>query len=49
MRDKMIGRTISRGPGGKGCSCCGEAPRSRPAFKRAQKRRERQAWKKAVA
>lgn len=44
---RMIGLSCPTGPGGRDCSCCGQAPgKARKAAKRAAKRSERQGWKK---
>lgn len=43
---KMIGKSCPVGPGGRDCTCCGQAPgKARTAARRQAKRRERQAWK----
>lgn len=36
------------GPGGRKCVCCGPAPKSRKAFDRMVKRRERQLYNRAL-
>lgn len=47
---KMIGNKIDgRGPGGRDCTCCGDAPgKDRKNSRRYNKRSERQSWKKEV-
>jgi hypothetical protein len=45
---KMIGNFCPEGPGGKHCTCCGQAPGKRKVKQRAMKRRERQQWKREV-
>lgn len=45
---KMLGKFCPTGPGGRDCACCGDAPGKRAKSRRTQKRRERQAWKKAL-
>lgn len=45
----MIGRRCPVGPGGRDCSCCGQAPgKARKVAKRNAKRSERNSWKKEV-
>ena len=41
---KMIGRRVPVGPGGRDCTCCGDAPKHRTPRKRSLKRSERQAF-----
>jgi len=46
---RMVGHKASQaaGPGGRDCTCCGEAPgKKRKKARRVMKRRERQQWKK---
>ena len=41
---KMLGRSCPEGPGGRDCTCCGQAPGiKRVKARRLAKRRERQA------
>lgn len=43
--ERMIGRSCPDGPGGRDCSCCGDAPgKPRKVAKRNKKRGERQEW-----
>lgn len=43
---RMIGRTCPDGPGGRDCTCCGQAPGiDRRRAKRARKRGEHQKWR----
>lgn len=47
---KMIGRTCPDGPGGRDCSCCGQAPgKPRKAARRTAKRAERAKWRKEIS
>ena len=46
---KMIGDCVPVGPGGRNCSCCGDAPRRRPSRKRSIKRAEKQAFRRELA
>ena len=47
--NKMLGKTIECGPGGRTCACCYPAPgKQRVKDKRTIKRRERAAWKKGL-
>ena len=46
---RMIGRTCPVGPGGRDCTCCGEAPgKPRREQRRYVKRAERAAWERGV-
>lgn len=45
----MIGKKCPQGPGGRDCTCCGQAPGiARKLERRRQKRRERQSWKRDI-
>lgn len=48
-RNSMLGRFCPDGPGGRDCTCCGQAPgKARKVARRNKKRGERQNWKKEV-
>lgn len=45
----MIGTKCPTGPGGRDCSCCGQAPgKARKVARRAAKRAERHNWKREI-
>lgn len=45
----MIGCTCPSGPGGRDCTCCGDAPgKPRAAARRAKKRSKRQEFKRSL-
>lgn len=45
----MIGCTCPHGPGGRDCTCCGDAPgKPRTAARRAKKRSKRQEFKRSL-
>lgn len=45
----MIGCTCPYGPGGRDCTCCGDAPgKPRAAARRAKKRSKRQEFKRSL-
>lgn len=45
----MIGKYCPNGPGGRDCTCCGQAPgRARKVAKRARKHSEKAAWKRSL-
>jgi len=45
----MLGHSCPDGPGGRDCTCCGQAPGlERKVRRRTQKRRERQATRKMI-
>jgi hypothetical protein len=46
---RMIGKSCPYGPGGRDCSCCGDAPSARKMARRIAKRRERNTWKREVS
>ncbi|MFD4912821.1 hypothetical protein ACFWNR_06315 [Streptomyces virginiae] len=46
---RMIGRFCPAGPGGRDCTCCGQAPgKDRKTARRRAKRSERQDWKRST-
>lgn len=46
----MIGCTCPSGPGGRDCTCCGDAPgKPRTAARRAKKRSKRQEFKRSLS
>lgn len=46
---RMIGRKCPNGPGGRDCTCCGQAPgKERKTVRRTVKRRERQAVQRMI-
>lgn len=48
-RQPMIGKGCPTGPGGRDCTCCGQAPgKDRKAARRAAKRGKRNDWKKEI-
>lgn len=47
---RMLGRQYPAGPGGVKCQCCGQPPgKARRIRRRAVKRAERAAWKRALS
>ena len=47
---RMIGKNCPVGPGGRNCTCCGQAPgKARKAARRAAKRSERAKVRREVA
>lgn len=49
MTGKMIGKHCATGPGGRDCTCCGQAPgKARKKARRSAKRADRTAWKREV-
>lgn len=49
MHRRMLGKTCPDGPGGRDCTCCGQAPGiKRKIARRRAKRAERQQWRREV-